>query len=170
MITWEHYYCYILEVPLKLVDVHNYKKSLTEQEYKTIATSYNSRLREVHKILDFIEIDEGNKGCSKYYIKILIRNGKTNMKRWTIRRLFNYIDRIELISKEYVKYHKKSRHINIKKLNIPEKEAALMISRRILEDIENSILKDDKNFIDLDYIISARDYSILRLSRLRKLI
>ncbi len=45
-----------------------------------------------------------------------------------------------------------------------------MISRRILEDIENSILKDDKNFIDLDYIISARDYSILRLSRLKKLI
>ena len=66
MITFTpNFRAYIIETPLKLVDIHNAQNYLTSEEYKTISNSFSvfsfignrnrNRLLEISKIVSFLK-------------------------------------------------------------------------------------------------------------------
>lgn len=82
MITFTpNFRAYIIETPLKLVDIHNARNYLTSEEYKTVSNNFSvfsfignrNSLQEISKIVSFLK-DNNRLGKSKYYISITLSN------------------------------------------------------------------------------------------------
>lgn len=175
MITFTpNFRAYIIETPLKLVDIHNAQNYLTSEEYKTISNSFSvfsfignrNRLLKISKIISFLK-DNNRLGKSKYYISITLSNfEKPFRKIWTAKNMTRYIYRLDLITKESFRYFKKhnSDIITIEKPSIPEEEFIKIILYNSLAIIENC----EKGLINIDnaaYYMSNYNYSILKLSK-----
>lgn len=175
MITFTpNFRAYIIETPLKLVDIHNAQNYLTSKEYKIISNSFSvfsflgnrNNLQEVSKIVSFLK-DNNRLGKSKYYISITLSNfEKPFRKIWTAKNMTRYIYRLDLITKESFRYFKKlnSDIITIEKPSIPEEEFIRIILYNSLAIIENY----EKGLINIDnaaYYMSNYNYSILKLSK-----
>lgn len=178
MITFTpNFRAYIIETPLKLVDIHNAQNYLTSEEYKTISNSFSvfsfignrnrNRLLEISKIVSFLK-DNNRLGKSKYYISITLSNFKKPFRKiWTAKNMTRYIYRLDLITKESFRYFKKlnSDIITIEKPSIPEEEFIRIIlynSLAIIENYEKGLINIDDNAA---YYMSNYNYSILKLSR-----
>ena len=178
MITFTpNFRIYVIETPLKLVDIHNAQNYLTSEEYKTISNSFSvfsfignrnrNRLLEISKIVSFLK-DNNRLGKSKYYISITLSNfEKPFRKIWTAKNMTRYIYRLDLITKESFRYFKKlnSDIITIEKPSIPEEEFIRIIlynSLAIIENYEKGLINIDDNAA---YYMSNYNYSILKLSR-----
>lgn len=176
MITFTpNFRTYVIETPLKLVDIHNARNYLTSEEYRTISNSFSvlfikdrnrSSFQEISKIVSFLK-DNNRLGKSKYYISITLSNfEKPFRKIWTAKNMTRYIYRLDLITKESFRYFKKlnSDIITIEKPSIPEEEFIRIILYNSLAIIENY----EKGLINIDnaaYYMSNYNYSILKLSR-----
>lgn len=175
MITFTpNFRVYIIETPLKLVDIHNAQNYLTSEEYKTISNSFSvfsfmgnrNNLQKVSKIVSFLK-DNNRLGKSKYYISITLSNfEKPFRKIWTAKNMTKYVYRLDLITKESFRYFKKlnSDIITIEKPSIPEEEFIRIIlynSLAIIENYEKGLIIDD----NAAYYMSNYNYSILKLSR-----
>ena len=176
MITFTpNFRIYVIETPLKLVDIHNAQNYLTSKEYKIISNSFSvfsflgnrNNLQEVSKIVSFLK-DNNRLGKSKYYISITLSNfEKPFRKIWTAKNMTRYIYRLDLITKESFRYFKKlnSDIITIEKPSIPEEEFIRIIlynSLAIIENYEKGLINIDDNAA---YYMSNYNYSILKLSR-----
>lgn len=148
---------YILDIPLKLADIHNYRSSLTRSEYYTIDQYLDLvKKSEVDKVINFLEINQ-NKGNSKYYFMIFMKGSWR--KIWSQKNFIRNILHLKLINKNYyryIKYQESGRSV-IGKVNISEKKLAIKIANEFLDNTGK-------------YRISVRDYSILRLSRIKNLL
>lgn len=175
MITFTpNFRIYIIETPLKLVDIHNAQNYLTSKEYKIISNSFSvfsflgnrNNLQEVSKIVSFLKGND-HLGKSKYYISITLNNfEKPFRKIWTAKNMTKYVYRLDLITKESFRYFKKlnSDIITIEKPSIPEEEFIRIILYNSLAIIENY----EKGLINIDnaaYYMSNYNYSILKLSK-----
>lgn len=176
MITFPpNFRIYVIETPLKLVDIHNAQNYLTSKEYKIISNSFSvfsflgnrNNLQEVSKIVSFLKGND-HLGKSKYYISITLSNfEKPFRKIWTAKNMTRYIYRLDLITKESFRYFKKlnSDIITIEKPSIPEEEFIRIIlynSLAIIENYEKGLINIDDNAA---YYMSNYNYSILKLSR-----
>lgn len=180
MITFTpNFRAYIIETPLKLVDIHNARNYLTSEEYKTVSNSFSifsfmgnkNGLQEISKIVSFLK-DNNRLGKSKYYISITLSNfEKPFRKIWTAKNMTRHVYRLDLITKESFRYFKKlnSDIITIEKPSIPEEEFIRIILYNSLAIIENY----EKGLINIDnaaYYMSNYNYSILKLSKEKGLI
>lgn len=176
MITFPpNFRIYVIETPLKLVDIHNAQNYLTSKEYKIISNSFSvfsflgnrNNLQEVSKIVSFLLKGNDHLGKSKYYISITLNNfEKPFRKIWTAKNMTKYVYRLDLITKESFRYFKKhnSDIITIEKPSIPEEEFIKIILYNSLAIIENC----EKGLINIDnaaYYMSNYNYSILKLSK-----
>lgn len=174
MITYKpNFKTYIIETPLKLVDLHNARKFLTSDEYKAISNSFSvfsclggrNTLQNSTRILDLLK-DNEHLGNSKYYIMIILfPEGKLHRKIWTAKNMIKHIYRIDLITKEHLKYLKKRNQdiIVTEKPNIPEKDFTKIILYSSLTTIKY-YEKGLTNASDAAYYMSNHNYSTIKLS------
>lgn len=169
---------YVIETPLKLVDIHNAQNYLTSEEYKIISNSFGvfsflgnrNNLQKVSKIVSFLK-DNDHLGKSKYYISITLNHEKPFRKTWTAKNMTKHVYRLDLITKENFRYFKRrcNSNIIIEKPSIPEKEFIKIILYNSLTTIEYCE-KGLINISDAAYYMSYYDYSILKLSKEKGLI
>lgn len=143
-----------IEVPLKLIDLHNYKNNyVVDFSNRTLRMNRGVNLEKILDHLGFLVVDY-NKGISKYYLKIKIKCKASYYKKLSREDIVNGMTYINLINKEYIKFIKKKFENLSYNLNQLEEI-------QILSKVLNKIFNDNEKSINM----TVNDYLTLNLSK-----
>lgn len=149
----------LIEVPLKLIDLHIYRKDVSHVlnydrlKYTTIRMNRNL---DIKKILGYFNLlVDYSKGTSKYYLKIRVKNRISYHKKLSKKNIVNEMIYISLITKEHIRFIKKNSEYSLYNFKSVDEI-------QILSEVLNKIFNDNEK---LSVNMNINDYLTLKLSK-----